>query len=84
MKNERVARLTLVLGAPALALVAAFLITSLVLVLAGDSVSGVWGQILSLPSSRGVVNIVNLGDDVLHLGGGGGHRLPHQPVQHRR
>ncbi|MGA9715702.1 MAG: ABC transporter permease [Aeromicrobium sp.] len=59
MKNERVARLTLVLGAPALAIVAAFLITSLVLVLAGDSVSGVWGQILSLPSSRGVVNIIN-------------------------
>ena len=59
MKNERVARLALAFGAPALAIVAAFLITSLVLVLAGDSVSGVWGQILSLPSSRGLVNIIN-------------------------
>jgi simple sugar transport system permease protein len=59
VKNERMARLTLAVGAPALALVAAFLITSLVLVLAGDSVTGVWGQILSPPSSRGFVNIIN-------------------------
>ncbi len=52
-------RLVLAFGAPALALVAAFLITSLVLVVAGDSVSGVWGQILSLPTHRGYVNIIN-------------------------
>jgi simple sugar transport system permease protein len=59
MDNPRTMRLVLAVGAPVLALVAAFLITSLVLVLAGDSVSGVWGQILSLPTHRGYVNILN-------------------------
>lgn len=52
-------RLSLAVGAPALALITAFVITSLILAAAGDSVSGVWAQILSLPSPRGYVNIIN-------------------------
>ena len=59
MNNVRFNRIALAIGAPVLALLAAFLITSLVLLLAGDSVSGVWGQILSVPSHRGIVNILN-------------------------
>lgn len=57
--NPRVTRIALAVGAPVLALVAAFVITSLVLLIAGDSVSGVWGQILNLPTHRGYVNILN-------------------------
>ncbi len=59
MSNPRTTRIALAVGAPALALVAAFVITSLVLLFAGDSVSGVWGQILSFPTHRGYVNIIN-------------------------
>ncbi|MGZ8691045.1 MAG: ABC transporter permease, partial [Aeromicrobium sp.] len=59
MKNQRLLRLALAIGAPILALFTAFLITSLVLALAGDSVSGVWGQILSVPDARGFTNIIN-------------------------
>ena len=59
MREARLKRIGLALAAPVLALVAAFLITSLVLVLAGDSVGGVWGQILSVPEARGLTNIVN-------------------------
>jgi len=59
MTNARLTRIALAVGAPALALITAFLITSLVLVLAGDSVSGVWGQILSFPTHRGIINIIN-------------------------
>ncbi len=59
MKGLISKRLALAIGAPVLALVTAFLITSLVLALAGDSVGGVWAQILSLPTPRGYVNIIN-------------------------
>lgn len=59
LQNPRVQRLVLAIGAPVLALLAAFAITSLVLLIAGDSVSGVWGQILSLPTPRGYINIIN-------------------------
>ncbi|MDQ3158210.1 MAG: ABC transporter permease [Actinomycetota bacterium] len=59
MKDQRLKRLGLAIGAPILALFAAFLITSLVLALAGDSVSGVWQQILSVPDVRGITNIIN-------------------------
>jgi simple sugar transport system permease protein len=59
MTDQRLKRIGLAVAAPALALVAAFLITSLVLVVAGDSVGGVWGQILSIPEARGLTNIVN-------------------------
>jgi ABC-type uncharacterized transport system permease subunit len=57
--SPRTTKIALAIGAPVLALVAAFLITSLVLVLAGDDVAGVWSQILSLPSDRGYINIIN-------------------------
>ncbi len=57
--DSRTNRIALALAAPALALVAAFLITSLVLILAGDDWIGVWSQILSWPTDRTMVNIVN-------------------------
>ncbi|GAA2071899.1 ABC transporter permease [Aeromicrobium halocynthiae] len=59
MTDNRLKRLGLGLAAPLLALLSAFLITSLVLLAAGDSVTGVWGQILSPPQARGLTNIVN-------------------------
>ena len=57
--NARTSRLVLAIGAPVLALAVAFVITSLVLAIAGDPIGGVWGQILSLPTDRGYINIVN-------------------------
>lgn len=59
MKNEKLTRFGLALAAPALAIVIAFIITSLVLVISGDDVMGVWGQILSIPKPRVMVTIVN-------------------------
>jgi len=59
MSDARLKRVALAIGAPALALIIAFAITSLVLILAGDSVIGVWQQILSVPDVRGVTNILN-------------------------
>ncbi|WP_205475253.1 ABC transporter permease [Nocardioides sp. SYSU D00038] len=52
---------TLGLGilAAGLALVAAFAITSLVLIVAGDPAGEVWGEILSWPESRNLTNIIN-------------------------
>jgi ABC-type uncharacterized transport system permease subunit len=52
-------RIGLALAAPALAIVVAFVVTSLVLVLAGDDWLGVWSQILSWPNNRTMVNILN-------------------------
>jgi ABC-type uncharacterized transport system permease subunit len=57
--TPRLTKLALGLAAPVLALVAAFLITSLVLVVAGDPAGEVWSTILSLPEARNVVNIIN-------------------------
>lgn len=59
--SPRTSRVVLAVGAPVLALVMAFLITSLVLLVAGDSVPDVWGQILSMPTQRGLINIINAG-----------------------
>jgi general nucleoside transport system permease protein len=61
-------RVLLALAAPVLALVSAFLITSLVLLLAGDPVGEVWSTILSVPETRNVANIVNSAT-VLYLSG---------------
>jgi simple sugar transport system permease protein len=58
----------LALSAPVLALVAAFAITSLVLLAAGDPVLDVWDQILSIPETRNVGNIVD-NATVLYLSG---------------
>ena len=54
--------------APVLALVAAFAITSLVLLGAGDPVGEVWGQLLSWPEARNWANIIN-NATVLYLSG---------------
>jgi len=61
-------RLALTLGAPLLAIVAAVLIASLVLVAAGDPVLEVWRTIVSPPRPRNVINIVN-GATTLYLSG---------------
>ncbi|MGI8615096.1 MAG: ABC transporter permease [Nocardioidaceae bacterium] len=57
--TPRSTRVALMVGAPVLALVAAFLITSIVLTVAGDPAVDVWTQILSVPQSRNVANIIN-------------------------
>lgn len=57
--NVRVTKLLLGLAAPLLALGLAFLITSLVLLLAGDPVGDVWGQLLQWPEPRNQINILN-------------------------
>jgi general nucleoside transport system permease protein len=64
----RVKRLLPVLAAPALALVMAVAVTSLVLLLAGDPVLLVWQTILSRPDARNVINVINSGA-VLYLAG---------------
>ncbi|WP_299050891.1 ABC transporter permease [uncultured Nocardioides sp.] len=66
--DPRIVRLLLAVGAPVLALGAAFAITSLVLLVAGDPVGEVWSTILSPPETRNVVNIINAAT-VLYLSG---------------
>ena len=66
--TPRMTRLVLGISAPVLALVAAFAITSLVLIAAGDPVGGVWGEILSVPEGRNIANIINSAS-VLYLSG---------------
>lgn len=66
--NARVAQLVLGLAAAALALLAAFAITSLVLIIAGDPVGEVWSSILSVPEQRNIANIIN-NATVLYLSG---------------
>jgi ABC-type uncharacterized transport system permease subunit len=66
--NSRMTRLALAVAAPALALVTAFLLTSLVLIVAGDPVGEVWETILSPPETRNVANIINSAT-VLYLSG---------------
>ena len=53
--------LLLTLAAPVLALVVAFIVTSLILVGVGDPVGKVWETLLTPPRARAVVNIVNNG-----------------------
>lgn len=57
--NLNARRLGLTLAAPALAIVVAFVITSLVLVAVGDPVGQVWSTLLSEPRPRTMVNIIN-------------------------
>jgi simple sugar transport system permease protein len=66
--NPRMTRIILSIAAPVLALVAAFAITSLVLLVAGDPVGEVWSTILAVPETRNLVNIVNSAT-VLYLSG---------------
>ena len=66
--TPRTQRLLLAFSAPVLALLAAFVITSLVLIVAGDPVGDVWGQLLSWPETRNWANIIN-NATVLYLSG---------------
>jgi general nucleoside transport system permease protein len=66
--SPRTTRIALGVGAPVLALVAAFAITSAVLLVAGDPAGEVWATILSVPEPRNLVNIVNSAT-VLYLSG---------------
>jgi general nucleoside transport system permease protein len=66
--TPRVTKLVLGLSAPLLALVTAFLITSLVLLAAGDPVIEVWDQLLSIPETRNLGNIID-NATVLYLSG---------------
>jgi len=68
LTQAQLTRIALAVAAPVLALVAAFAITSLVLLAAGDPVGGVWEQILSVPESRNLANIIN-NATVLYLSG---------------
>ena len=66
--TPRMTKALLAVAAPVLALVAAFAITSLVLIVAGDPVIEVWDQILSVPATRNVANILD-NATVLYLSG---------------
>jgi len=59
MKTADLRKLGLALAAPVLALLVAFLVTSIVLLLAGDPVVAVWTQLLTAPRPRLVVAIIN-------------------------
>ena len=59
MKSINVRRIVMSLAAPVLALLVAFVVTSLVLVAVGDPVWEVWKTILAVPKPRQTVNIVN-------------------------
>jgi len=63
-----VKRAALVVAAPALALVVAGLVASLVLVLTGDDVAGFWSTLLTWPEGRNLVNILNA-TAILYLSG---------------
>ncbi|CAN5823030.1 ABC transporter permease [soil metagenome] len=65
---SRARRLGLTLVAPLIAVVAAALVTSLVLLGVGESVGEFWAVVLSVPSSRLMVTIVN-NASVLYLSG---------------
>ncbi|WP_372734756.1 ABC transporter permease [Nocardioides sp.] len=66
--SGRTLKFVLALTAPVLALIAAFAITSLVLIVAGDPVIEVWDQLLSIPQGRNVGNIID-NATVLYLSG---------------
>ena len=66
MTTARLRRLLLSASAPVLALLVAFVLTSLVLLALGDPVRDVWITMLSTPKPRQITNIVN-GAIVLYL-----------------
>ncbi|GAB2683881.1 ABC transporter permease [Kribbella swartbergensis] len=63
-----VRRIGLALAAPVLAIVAALLITCVILLIAGSSVSGFLSTIFSAPAERNVINILN-NASILYLSG---------------
>jgi simple sugar transport system permease protein len=68
VSSARLVRIGLGIAAPVLALIAAFLITSLVLYAADDPVMDVWDQLLSVPETRNLGNIID-NATVLYLSG---------------
>ncbi len=66
--SPRTTKVVLGLAAPILALILAFGITSLVLIVAGDPVGEVWSTILAVPEERNIANIIN-NATVLYLSG---------------
>ncbi|MFT4009585.1 MAG: ABC transporter permease [Nocardioidaceae bacterium] len=66
MKRLNLRQTGLTLAAPVLAILFALIVTSLVLLVAGDPVGKVWSTIFSEPKPRTLVNIVNSGS-VLYL-----------------
>ena len=65
---SRVQRIALSMAAPVLALVVAGIVTTIVLLMAGEDAAVFWETILSVPESRNIVNILNSGS-VLYLSG---------------
>ena len=63
-----VRRAALAVAAPVLALVVAGLVTSLVLILAGEEPAAFWETMIAVPSDRAMVNIINEAS-VLYLSG---------------
>ena len=59
MRRLDARRIALGLAAPVLAVVVAFVVTSLILLLAGDPVGAVWAQLIDVPLPRQVIAIVN-------------------------
>jgi simple sugar transport system permease protein len=59
MKRIDPRRVALGLAAPLLAIVVAFVVTSLILLVAGDPVGAVWAQLIDVPLPRQVVAIIN-------------------------
>ena len=66
MKGTSLRKLGLALAGPVLAILVAFVVTSIVLLLAGDPVVAVWTQLLTAPRPRLVVAIIN-GASVYYL-----------------
>ncbi len=52
-------RVALGLAAPLLAILVAFVVTSLILIIARDPVGAVWAQLVKAPLPRQVVTIIN-------------------------
>ncbi len=59
MRRLDLRRIGLGLAAPVLAIVVAFVVTSLILLLAGDPVGAVWAQLIDVPLPRQVIAIIN-------------------------
>jgi simple sugar transport system permease protein len=59
MRRLDLRRIGLGLAAPLLAIVVAFVVTSLILLVAGDPVGAVWAQLIDVPLPRQVIAIIN-------------------------
>ncbi len=77
-------KLGLALAAPALAVVVALLVTTAILLAAGDPVVAVLGGAVPRTPAPAGGSHRQRGDGALPVGRRGGDRLPDEPVQHRR